>query len=119
MKINSTSAPNVNGSNTGSVTGSGQASGANSTQKTSSNDVNLNVAAEAQLESSTQVTISPAVAQLQNAMAMAGTGEVYNAKQVADIKAAIANGQFTVNPEKIADSLIQNVREMLNSRYSH
>lgn len=36
-----------------------------------------------------------------------------DAKKVAAMKAAIANGSFVVNPEAIADKLLSNAQEML------
>ncbi|MDO9244440.1 MAG: flagellar biosynthesis anti-sigma factor FlgM, partial [Rhodocyclaceae bacterium] len=36
-----------------------------------------------------------------------------NAERVAEIKAAIAEGRFQINPERIADGLLTSVREML------
>lgn len=39
-----------------------------------------------------------------------------NAERVAEIKQAIAEGRFKVNPERIADGLLENVRHMLASK---
>lgn len=36
-----------------------------------------------------------------------------NAEKVAEIKQAIAEGRFQINPERIADGLLASVREML------
>ena len=65
--------------------------------------------------SSSKVTLS---APLQAAIAAAGTGEVFDAKAVASIKEAITNGSFQVNPEKVADNLLQSVHEMIQARAS-
>ncbi len=43
-------------------------------------------------------------------------GPVFDAKKVADIKAAIANGTFKVNPERIADGLIDTARDLIHQR---
>lgn len=67
---------------------------------------------------SSTVTLSPQLGQLQHAMALAGSGEVFDAGQVASIKQAISAGQFQVNPEKVADNLLESVREMLTAQGS-
>ncbi|HWU84959.1 MAG TPA: flagellar biosynthesis anti-sigma factor FlgM, partial [Rhodocyclaceae bacterium] len=38
-----------------------------------------------------------------------------DSERVAEIKRAIAEGRFQVNPERIADGLLQSVRDMLAS----
>jgi negative regulator of flagellin synthesis FlgM len=38
-----------------------------------------------------------------------------NVERVAEIKRAIAEGRFQVNPERIADGLLQSVRDMLGT----
>jgi len=51
--------------------------------------------------------------------ALASTGsanQVFDSKKVERIKAAIADGQFTVNSEKVADGLLETVRGLLHSR---
>lgn len=51
--------------------------------------------------------------------ALASTGSnnaVFDSKKVERIKSAIADGQFTVNSEKVADSLLETVRDLLHSR---
>ena len=89
--------------------------GAQGAQRAAAAGSAANAAGAARSAAST-VTLSPAVSQLQGAMALAGSGEVFDAKQVASIKQAITNGQFQVNPEKVADKLIQSVQEMLTAR---
>ena len=45
-----------------------------------------------------------------------GSSAVFDSKKVERIKSAIAEGQFTVNSEKVADSLLETVRDLLHSR---
>lgn len=60
--------------------------------------------------SSERVDISSLSAQLQEV----GAGETpVNTQRVAEIKLAIAEGRFQINPERIADGLLTSVRDML------
>ncbi|HEX5393389.1 MAG TPA: flagellar biosynthesis anti-sigma factor FlgM [Rhodocyclaceae bacterium] len=55
-------------------------------------------------------SVSPQLQQVQNVLA---NTPAVNTDRVREIKQAIAEGRFTINPEKIADGLLQNVREQL------
>lgn len=50
------------------------------------------------------------------ALSSTSTGGVFDAKKVEEIKAAIASGQFQVDPAKIADGLIDSVKDMIQKR---
>jgi negative regulator of flagellin synthesis FlgM len=45
-----------------------------------------------------------------------GASAVFDSKKVERIKSAIADGQFKVNSDKVADSLLETVRDLLHSR---
>ena len=49
------------------------------------------------------------------ALALSGDSN-FDTKKVNEIKAAIASGTFQVNPEKIANGLIDTVRDLLSAR---
>lgn len=60
--------------------------------------------------SSERVDISSLSARLQEV----GAGETaMNSERVAEIKQAISEGRFQINPERIADGLLASVRDML------
>ncbi|CAB1370544.1 flagellar biosynthesis anti-sigma factor FlgM [Denitratisoma oestradiolicum] len=67
-------------------------------------------------ESGSQVQISSLSSQLHGTEALAGGATVVDFKRVAEIKQAIAEGRFKVDPEKIADGLLDSVRQMLHGR---
>ena len=50
------------------------------------------------------------------ALASTSTGGVFDTKKVEEIKAAIASGEFQVDPAKIADGLIDSVKDMIQKR---
>ena len=61
------------------------------------------------------VQLSPLSAQMQAIESgMAGTPVVNNAR-VAEIRQAIADGRFKVNPNVVADHLLQTARELMKS----
>jgi negative regulator of flagellin synthesis FlgM len=63
-----------------------------------------------------RVQLSPLSAQLHAIeSSMADTPVVDNAR-VAEIRNAIAEGRFKVNPDAVADHLLQTARELLRSR---
>jgi negative regulator of flagellin synthesis FlgM len=72
--------------------------------------------AQADVSVSESVTLSPMSAQLQSLEAKIATANVFDAEKVAAIKLAIASGQFKVSSEKVADGLIETVKDLLNTK---
>jgi len=62
---------------------------------------------------SDNVTISSTAQQLKSIESNMSTSQVFDAEKVNAIKSAIANGEFKVNTEKVADGLIASVKDML------
>lgn len=54
--------------------------------------------------------------QMQTAAASLANAPVVNQAQVNEIKQAIASGKFKVNPEVVADRLLDTVRELINNK---
>ena len=60
-----------------------------------------------------QVELSSLSARLQEASAALAETPVIDTARVAEIKQAITEGRFQVHPERVADGLIDSVRQML------
>ena len=54
--------------------------------------------------------------QLQGLEGQVASSSVFDANKVEEIKAAIAGGQFQVNPENVANGLINNVTDLLQTQ---
>lgn len=50
------------------------------------------------------------------ALASSGGNAVFDVKKVEEIKAAIAEGRFQVDPEKVANGLLDTVSDLIHSR---
>ncbi|RJF98678.1 flagellar biosynthesis anti-sigma factor FlgM [Noviherbaspirillum saxi] len=49
-------------------------------------------------------------------LTQSGTSGVFDAKKVEEIKAAIADGTFKVDPEKVANGLLDTVSDLIRTR---
>ena len=65
---------------------------------------------------SDSVQLSTVSARLQAPDGQIAGGGVFDANTVEEIKLAIAEGRFEVNPEKIADGLMATVKDLLQAR---
>ncbi|MDP3871384.1 MAG: flagellar biosynthesis anti-sigma factor FlgM [Methyloversatilis sp.] len=63
-----------------------------------------------------QVDISGTSSRLRELEASVANVPVVDSARVDEIKQAIADGRFKVNADRVADSLIESVRQMLNTR---
>lgn len=62
---------------------------------------------------SVNVQLSSLAEQLRAIQARLASGEVVDAARVAEIRQAIAEGRFQVNPDAVAERLLQTVRELI------
>lgn len=63
-----------------------------------------------------RVQLSPLSSQLQAIETSMADTPVVDSARVAEIRQAIAEGRFKVNPDAVADHLLQTARELLRSR---
>jgi negative regulator of flagellin synthesis FlgM len=73
-------------------------------------------AAPVETKSSESVTLSPMYAKLQSLEEKMATDKVFDPEKVEAIKSAISSGSFNVSPDKIADGLIETVKDLLSSK---
>lgn len=73
-------------------------------------------ASSPQVASGPQVELSKLASNLQKLEQAIANTPVVDSGKVNEIKEAIAQGQFSVNPEKVADGLLNSVRQMLSSQ---
>ncbi|MFZ6644204.1 flagellar biosynthesis anti-sigma factor FlgM [Undibacterium sp. TJN25] len=72
--------------------------------------------AEVATTPSHNVQISNLSTQLQGLQGAQASSGVFETKKVEEIKQAISEGRFQVNSEKVADGLLDTVKDLLNSR---
>jgi negative regulator of flagellin synthesis FlgM len=72
--------------------------------------------AEVATTPSHSVQISSLSTQLQALQNTQAGGAVFATKKVEEIKLAISEGRFQVNAEKVADGLLETVKDLLNAR---
>jgi len=65
-----------------------------------------------------RVQLSALSAQMQAIESSMADTPVVDSARVAEIRQAIAEGRFKVNPDAVADNLLQTARELLRSRLS-
>ncbi|GKS70452.1 anti-sigma-28 factor, FlgM family [Nitrosomonas sp. PY1] len=62
------------------------------------------------------VHLSPNATKLQNIDSNLTSGSVVNSARIQEIKQAISEGNFQINPEVVADKLLETVRELIQSK---
>lgn len=68
------------------------------------------------VEQGNNVHLSSNVAKLQNIDSNSASGSIVNTARVQEIKQAISEGSFQINPEVVADRLLETVKELIHSR---
>jgi len=86
------------------------------TEKSGAGAAKTTASSQATSKSTENVTLSPMSAQIQSLEAKVAADNVFDIEKVDAIKSAIAGGQFKVDSEKVADGLIQTVKDLLTSK---
>lgn len=73
-------------------------------------------ASQVSAKSAQNVTLSPLSTQLKSLEEKVSASSVFDTEKVDAIKSAIANGQFKVDSEKVADGLINSVKDLLSTQ---
>ena len=68
------------------------------------------------VEQENNVHLSPNVAKLQHIDSNSASGSIVNSARVQEIKQAISEGNFQINPEVVADRLLETVKELIHSK---
>jgi negative regulator of flagellin synthesis FlgM len=96
-----------------SVKSSGSVAGESKTRSTREAPASTSSASSEKVQLS---SLSNGMQQLEQAIA---STTVVDSGKVDEIKQAIAQGQFQVHPDKVADGLIESVRQMLSAQQPH
>ncbi len=75
-----------------------------------------NEASKVESSSGDKVTLSARAAELKTLASTSASDDTFDAKKVEAIKAAILDGQFKVDTDKVADGLISSVKDLLSSQ---
>ena len=89
----------------------GQPSPGKSGQRAAANAATTGASSANSISTNIQLSV-----QLKNIEKNLSKGEVFDAERVAEIKQAISEGRFTVNADKVADGLLDTVRDLIRSR---
>ncbi|MBX3617459.1 flagellar biosynthesis anti-sigma factor FlgM [Nitrosomonas sp.] len=68
------------------------------------------------VEQENNVHLSSNIAKLQGIDSNSASGSIVNTARVQEIKQAISEGNFQINPEVVADRLLETVKELIHSR---
>lgn len=67
-------------------------------------------------EQENNVHLSSNITKLQNLDSSSAAGSIVNTARVQEIKQAISEGNFRINPEVVADRLLETVKELIQSK---
>lgn len=74
------------------------------------------VASTSNIKQENNVHLSSNVTKLQNIDISSTDGSILDTTRVQEIKQAISEGNFQINPEAVADQLIETVKELIRSQ---